>query len=542
MSQSPKEAHTDLVTGAQMSRIDRRAIDGGISGQVLMETAGRGVYRVLQDVLEGVSEKNLVILCGKGNNGGDGFVVARLANQDGARVRLFLLAKTEEIQGDAKYHLDRLKPLTVELVPTTQSLKAIRQALACADLVVDALLGTGIRGTPRGLIADAIHILNEATCPLIAVDLPSGLNADTGKAGGPCPQAKATVTFGQPRRGHFIHPGRALSGSLHLVDIGIPAGAVEAEGVQTHLIAAHGGSALLPHRAPDAHKGDCGRVVILAGSVGLTGAAVLSTKAALRGGAGLVILGVPKSLNDILEVQVTEAMTRPLPEVRSARCLSLRARGEIQRLIQNANSVAIGPGLGTHPETGQLLKRLLPDLAVPTVLDADALNALSGNVACLKNCSAPLVLTPHPGEFKRLTGQKHLDNPLEAARNLATQIGVTLVLKGAPTIVATPSGEAFVNPSGNAGMATGGSGDVLTGLIASLLAQGLDTVRAACLGVYWHGMAGDIVSETHGQAGLIAGDLIHTLPVAEQQIRANLDKNRYIQLYPHNPTKDGSVA
>lgn len=530
------QAHTKLITGGQMARIDQRAIQGGISGDCLMEAAGRGVARVLKDLLGGFQNRRITLLCGKGNNGGDGLVVARLASLDGATVRVFLFASADDVAGDARLNLNRAHGcgLHIEEIRTPEDLPTVRQALADTHAVVDALLGTGIRGGAKGLVADAIALLEEARCPILAVDVPSGLDADTGHAEGPCAAAACTVTFGQPRLGQFLYPGRSLCGRLHLIDIGLPASAVEAESVQTYLAAACGGAPLLPHRQPTAHKGACGRVAIVAGSIGLTGAASLSAGAALRAGAGLVTVGVPESLNSILEVKLTEAMTRPLPEVRKARCIALRARGEIRTLIAQADCFALGPGLGTHRETVELVKRIIQDVRIPTVLDADALNALAGEANRLTALCAPAVITPHPGEFSRLTGtdtSEVLSDPLNAAQSLATAVGVTVVLKGAPTVVATPDGDCFVNPSGNAGMATGGAGDVLTGILAALIGQGLGVVQAACLGVYLHGLAGDLAAETRGQAGLVAGDIVSALPAAEQQIRNREDRHRYIQRY-----------
>ena len=532
-----RQPHTRLVTGEQMARIDRRAIESGTPGADLMEAAGRGVAAVLKDLLDGFRDRRITLLCGKGNNGGDGFVVARLASDGGATVRTFLLASADDVRGDARTHLERAQAcgLHIQEIRTPEDLPKVEQALADADAALDALLGTGIRGGPRGLVGEAIALLEKATCPIVAVDLPSGLNADTGRADGSCAKATCTVTFGQPKRGQFFHPGRALCGRLHLIDIGLPAAAVSAEPVQTDLIAAFGAAPLLPRRAPDAHKGEAGRVLLIAGSAGLTGAAALSATAALRGGAGLVTVGVPESLNDILEVKLTEAMTFPLPEVRKARCLSLRARGKVVRLAGGADSLALGPGLGTHRETVDLVKRLLRDVSIPTVLDADALNALAGETDRLKALSAPAVITPHPGEFCRLTGAEVgavLKDPIGAATNLADVVGVTVILKGAPTVVAVPGNGAFVNPSGNAGMATGGAGDVLTGLLGALIGQGLEVARAAILGVYMHGLAGDIASETLGQAGLIAGDIVAALPAAERLIRNGKDRHRYIRFHP----------
>ena len=403
---------TELITGSQMASIDRRAIDSGVPGIELMEAAGQGITRVVENLLGELQNRHIVILCGKGNNGGDGFVVARQAIQRGAKVQVFTATSANEITGDAKTNFNRLPSDSVQSV---DRIATVQNALTNADIAIDALLGTGIRGPARGIYADLINALSRAKCPIVAVDIPSGLNADTGKIEGPCATATCTVTFALPRIGHFFYPGRAQCGKLHLIDIGIPTAAIENERISTYLIDNRRCARLLPRRAPDAHKGDCGKVYILAGSVGLTGAAALSANAALRGGAGLVTLGVPKSLNDILEIKVTEAMTHPLPEVKKVRCLSLRARGDIQRAYRTADSIAIGPGLGTHRETVALIRRLVRDLNCPAVIDADALNALAGDLDAIRACETPPgthptyrgICAPDPVQHRRNTARPY---------------------------------------------------------------------------------------------------------------------------------------
>lgn len=533
------QVHARLVTGAQMARIDRGAVERGVTGIELMASAGRGGARVLNDLVGGFPGKKIVVLCGKGNNGGDGFVIADLAASAGASVSAFLLAAEDQVGGDARHHLDRARKNGLEFdeILGSNDLVRIRSALSGASAAVDALLGTGIRGGPRGVVAGAIETLRDAACRVLAVDVPSGLDADTGRVDGPCAAATRTVTFGLPKIGQFRYPGRSLCGILHCADIGLPKAAINADSVNVRLIAAYGGAPLLPRRRPDAHKGDCGRVVILAGSSGLTGAAALSAQGALRSGAGLVRVGVPESLNDILEVKLTEAMTHPLPEVRNRRCLALRARGDIRRLVTEADCVALGPGLGTHRETVQLVRRIIEDIQAPLVLDADGINALAGAPEILENRAAPTVVTPHPGEFARLTGLGNdatRSDPIGSAQTLARAAGVTVILKGAPTVVAVPSGRTYVNPSGNAGMASGGSGDVLTGILAALIAQGADPETAGCLGVYLHGLAGDLCAERAGEAGLIAGDIASALPCARRVIETGEDRNRYIRFHTPN--------
>jgi len=520
-----------LLTGKQMASIDRRAIAGGASGADLMDAAGCAVFDAVREVAGGLRGRSVVVLCGKGNNGGDGFVFARLAQVEGARVSCFLAASADDVVGDALHHLNLLKPhVDVRDAAASQD---VMESLSQADVSVDALLGTGLEGPARDPIAEWIRLVDRADCLKVAVDVPSGLNADNGTAEGPCARADATVTFAAPRIGHFHHPGRSLCGRLFLRDIGIRPEVVQAEGISTSVIGLHGIRDLLFVRPADAHKGSCGRVAVIAGSEGMTGAASLTSMAALRSGAGLVTLGTPAGLSDILEVKLTEIMTRPLPDVGKRRCLALRGRGEIQALFQSVDAIAIGPGLGTYRETSELVRRLLQDLTAPTVLDADALNAIAGSVELLREASAPVVITPHVGEFSRLTGRAVADvksDPIGAARFLAQEIGITVVLKGTPTVVASAEGNTWVNPSGNAGMATAGSGDVLTGLLAGQLAQGLEPVQAACVSVYLHGLAGDLASEWMGEAGMIASDILAHLPEAEQASRSQADVGRYVSV------------
>ena len=505
-----------LVTGDQMSAIDRMAIEMGVPGTELMERAGAGVVRTVQERWSGVEGLRVAVVCGKGNNGGDGFVVGRRLAEAGASASVYLAAPRSRITGDAAHHLDRLEAEVGPAAPVPEDLTG---ALAEADLVVDALVGTGLKGPPREAEARVIEGINECGRPVVSVDLPSGLGADTGAVAGACVRAAVTVTFGLAKVGHMFHPGRSQCGALELVDIGYPEGALSRCPATTHLLTRDGVAGLLPRRSPVAHKGSCGAVAVVAGSEGMTGAACLTADAALRAGAGRVRLGAPASLHDILEIKLTEAMTRPLPEVRRARCLSLRALGDVLRLLAKAQALAIGPGLGRHRETGELVRRLLsrPGLP-PTVVDADALHAL----AEAGPPPAPgLVLTPHAGEFQRLSGcdlDRIAEDPLCLAAGYAADRSVVLVLKGAPTVIAAPDGRTFVNPTGNPGMATAGSGDVLTGLAAGLLAQGVPALAGAASAVYVHGLAGDLARDDLGPWGMGAGDIRDRVPRALQEV------------------------
>jgi NAD(P)H-hydrate epimerase len=509
-----------LVTGREMAEIDRRTIEEtGVPGAELMERAGREVFRAMAARWDGLEGLSAVVVCGRGNNGGDGFVVARHLLQQGVPVRVFLAGEKSGVRGDAAHHLGRLEKAggQVEEVVGQGDLERLEKALAQADVAVDALLGTGFRGAPRPEMEQLIERLARAGRPVVAIDLPSGVEADTGRVPGACVRAALTVTFGVPKIGQMFYPGRAHCGTLHLAEIGFPQEVIRSVPSTAFLLTRETMAELVPRREGDAHKGTCGSVVVVAGSAGMTGAAALAADTALLAGAGRVSLGVPASLNDILEVKLTEVMTRPLSEVRRRRCLSRRALGEILELLEGAQVLALGPGLGRYRETVELVRCLVKRCNLPLVLDADGLNACAGATDILKNRPQPLVLTPHVGEFARLSGldkEEILQDPMGAARDFAGTHRLTLVLKGAPTVVALADGRVAVNSTGNPGMATAGSGDVLTGLIAGLLAQGLEPQEAACLGVFAHGRAGDLAGDRIGQWGLKAGDISREVPQA----------------------------
>jgi ADP-dependent NAD(P)H-hydrate dehydratase / NAD(P)H-hydrate epimerase len=503
-----------LVTGTEMMAIDRHTIDHcGISSVELMERAGARVVETLAERFGGLQGLRVAVVCGKGNNGGDGFVVARRLLEEGLRVDAFLGVARAEIVGEAGDLLGRFEQLGGQAV--SLPIEGASAALHQGDVVIDALLGTGLHGAPRAGQTVAIEAINACSRPVIAIDLPSGVDANTGAVAGVAVRATVTVSFGLAKRGHLFAPGRAHCGALELVDIGFPDAAIDACGGSTFLLAADGVARQLPTRKVDAHKGTCGSALVVAGSMGMSGAAALAADAALRAGTGRVSVGVPESLHDILETKLTEVMTRPLPEVRRHRCLSLRALGDIMRLVCVTDALAIGPGLGRHRGTIDLVRRLLRrrDLP-PTVIDADALYAIGDGTDLL---GPGRVVTPHVGEFSRMTGlapETIVMEPVARALEYAVQHRVVVVLKGGPTVVAAPDGRAFVNPTGNPGMATAGSGDVLTGAITALMAQGCEPLEAALSGVYLHGLAGDRARDHLGEWGLRAGDILQRLPEA----------------------------
>ncbi len=523
-----------VATSDEMRRIDTRAIEeAGIPGVVLMENAGRAVADAVKKLLETGGGRRVCVFAGKGNNGGDGFVAARHLLNSQVRVKAFLLGRAGEVQGDARTNLDVLVRMGVDIeeLGTEEDLHRARVAVSVSDVVVDAILGTGFRGEVAGFIAQIIETVNESGRPVVAVDVPSGLDATTGAVGASCVRARYTVTFGLPKVGLLLHPGAAYAGELVVADIGLPRAFLADDSLKLNLSMAEELRRWLPARMADSHKGTFGRVFVLAGSQGMAGAAALASLAALRAGAGVVTLGVPRSLQDIMHLKLTEVMTRALPETESG-SVSLQAQALLDGVLRNVEALAIGPGLSTHSETAQLVRNVIMTTSVPTVVDADGLNAIAQDPGTLRTSKAPIVLTPHPGEMGRLTGlpvQEIKRDRLGAALRASAQWGKVVVLKSARTIIADPSGRAYINPTGNPGMATAGSGDVLTGVVAGLLAQGLGPLEAAVLGVYAHGLAGDIAAARYGETGLIAGDVLDSVPEAFARLageRGEIDVGR----------------
>ena len=507
-----------VVTAQEMRQIDQQTIEQiGIPGTVLMEHAGSAVVRVLRQQFPEC--KNIGIIVGKGNNGGDGLVVARQLAHTGQPIQIFLVSPPESFAGDALTNLQIAQGLDLPItsILSEEGLERLKSQLTSSDLIVDSIFGTGLRGGVHGFIGDVIECINGSGKPVIAIDLPSGLSADTGIAEGACIQANYTVTMGLPKRGNLIHPGAELTGQLEVADIGFPLSVIDAQNIQINWTQPSDAVRLLPSRQTHSHKGTYGRVFVAAASTGMTGAAALTSAGALRVGAGLVTLGAPKSLNSILEVKLTEVMTLPLPETAEG-SLALEAKTDIIEAIEQSKSIlAIGPGLSQHPETVALVHSLIRESETPTVIDADGINALSKSREILSSLSPQTVLTPHPGEMARLIGgtvETLERDRIGIAQQFAQTHNVTLVLKGAPTVSAGGNGEVWINSTGNAGMATGGMGDVLTGLIAGLIAQKVSPFDAAVLGVYLHGLAGDIVAESTGMHGLMAGDVLSNVPKA----------------------------
>jgi NAD(P)H-hydrate epimerase len=514
----------EVATATAMRNIDQRTIETyRVPGIVLMENAGLALLQTLQGLWPDLALRHVTILTGAGNNGGDGFILARHLWHRGTDVQVVMLVTAGRLRGDARRAYEMARAYRVPMLAATTPQTWVRTApvLKQTSLIIDAMLGTGLQRPASGLFADVIETVNELQKPTVAVDIPSGLSADHGRVLGPHICATHTVTFALPKRGLLTYPAAAAVGELHIVDIGIPKAAVEAEGIDVAMLQATDIRHILPPREPNTHKGSHGHVLVVAGSIGKSGAAVLASQAALRAGAGIVTLAIPAGLNAAMEVQLTEVMTLPVAES-PAGCMAAAAFDTIETFLPHASSMIIGPGLGVSPETIQLVQRLLQRTTVPVVLDADALTIVADQPQMLQACQAPLILTPHPGELGRLLKTSAADiqaDRLDVARDFVHDTRVHLILKGAHTVIYAPDGQRWINCTGNAAMATAGTGDVLAGLTGALLAQGLSPLRAAQAGVYLHGLAGDQVCESLGSTGLIASDLIHELPHAMHRLR-----------------------
>jgi NAD(P)H-hydrate epimerase len=512
-----------LVTANEMQQMDRRTIESfGLPGRLLMENAGRGATRFFFQQFSGLENKRVGVIAGRGNNGGDGFVIARYLAQRGIAVQVFLLAASNRIKGDAAANLKLLKPLDIPLIeiPDENSFSAYQSVMTHIDVWVDAILGTGLKSDVRGYFQMVIDFINALKKPIFAVDIPSGLNSDTGQLCGACICANATATFGFAKTGQMIYPGVDYTGALEIIDIGIPPHIVKNVAPKHFLLTENTIKSYLTPRAKEAHKGTAGHLLVVAGSPGKTGAATMTSMSALRVGAGLVTLAIGQSCNPVVETQVMEAMTEPLPENQDG-VLGEDAFDAIQKLIPGKKCLAIGPGLGQATETGNLVRKMIKECQIPVVLDADGINHLSGETQLLKKASVPIILTPHPGEMARLldvTVSEIQQDRINCARDVAVDLDVHVVLKGARTLIAHPDGRVFINPTGNAGMASGGMGDVLTGIIAGKIAQGFSPESAAHTGVYLHGAAADSLAKSIGPYGYLAGDVMKAIPAEIQKL------------------------
>jgi len=509
-----------LATTSEMRAIEARAIDGyGIPGKVLMENAGRASVAAIERWRGPLSGQLAAVVAGPGNNGGDGLVVARLLQQAACRVVLYALLSPSSWRGDAAVHWQLVQglPITVIEVGGGPAEDLCQQGFAEADFLVDAIFGTGLGRTVAGHYADVIEAMNRSGRPIVALDIPSGLSSDSGQPLGACVRAERTVTFALAKPGHVLQPGPDYVGRLTVADIGIPPAVIEEANLKMVCWQTKEVGGLLPPRPLAAHKGTFGHLLILAGSQGKTGAALLAALGALRSGVGLVSLGVGQGLNVIFETSLWEAMTVPLASEYS---LGMEDYPAIGALLPGKDAIVLGPGLGVTAETASLVARLYREVDLPMVVDADALTGLGQTLPPVDGQGAR-VLTPHPGEMARLTGHTVAEiqaERLAVASDYARQHGVVLLLKGASTVIAAPDGRLAINPTGNPGMASGGMGDVLAGVIGALLAQGLPPWEAACLGAFVHGLAADHLAKTQMRGGFLASEVAAEVPAAFHEI------------------------
>ncbi len=508
-----------LLTTEEMQKIDgwaKRTL--GIAGTVLMENAGRGCVEVLKEYFK-LRGLKVMIMCGQGNNGGDGLVMARHLTNEGSQVLVLLLGKGREFKGEALVNYRTAKAASISM----REVSSVRIARRLCnefkpDCVVDAIFGTGFGGAPKGIFLDIIGLINTCGSFVFSVDIPSGVDGNTGGYESAYVHADATATMCLPKRGNFLYPGRGFAGDLHVVDIGIPYAMIDPGYPR---IAEHEDIfKIIPSRPVDGNKGTFGNVLVVAGARGFSGAAALSALSALKIGAGYVRLAAPECVIDKLDPKLLEVVKVPLAQTADG-TISSRAVAKLLPLLGTTNVVVVGPGITTHPETADFLFKFLPRVRVPLIIDADAINIIAKAPAVLKSIRAPLAMTPHPGELSRLIKKdSRLINHdrIDIAAKYAKKFGAVMVLKGAPTAVASPKGEVYVNPTGNSGLAKAGTGDVLVGMIAGLCAQKVPPLYASVAGVFLHGLCADLLLDTTGRYSIMAGDLIRHLPKAIRYI------------------------
>jgi len=505
-----------LTNAAQMREMDSYVIeDLHIPGTLLMSNAASHIANAAIELLP--MGGRTAVLCGTGNNGGDGIGAAAFLLDKGVPLRVFLLGNPDKLSYESREMLKRLASLGGSIEPFTDSAELFDYLSSC-DVIIDAIFGIGLNSPVQGDTLIAVNMINKSRAKVVSADIPSGVHADTGVILGDAIKADITITFTLAKPGHFIEPGCTYCGEVRVCDIGIPRDIVS--GARSPVYAVTSSDAGLPRRQPDTHKGNYGRCLIIAGSVGYTGAPALCARAATRMGAGLVYLGVPEPIYDIMAVKLDEEMPFPLPADDSGK-LAANAAGELIRRAEQCDVLLLGPGLGQSKELTELVLSTIRLAKVPIVLDADGINAISDNVEILDKSAFPVILTPHPGEFIRLGGDLSSGDRLRAAREFVLKNRCVLVLKGHRTITALPDGMAFINTSGGPAMAKGGSGDILAGMIAAMIGQGFPVDKAVTTAVYVHGLAGDLCSAELGEYSVTASDVIAMLPKAIQRVAAS---------------------
>ena len=497
-----------VVASAQMRELDRRTTEEyGIPSLLLMENAGRSIAEAARSMASGNGLWKFVVAAGPGNNGGDGFAAARYLFNDGCSVQVFFFGDREKAKGDALTNIDICEKLGIA-IDYSRNVRRFKNTLRECTVAIDALLGTGAKGELRPPFDKVVEALNCGVA-VLSVDLPSGVDPDTGSVVGDAVRASATVTLALPKAGLLTGEGMAYVGELDVADIGIPRQLRIQSWPEVSTLDWTSCIEFLMERPSNSHKGTFGHTAIVAGSVGMTGAATLAAEGALRIGTGLVTVLVPESLNDIMEMKLTEAMTIPVPQGK-ARAFGMASLETVLEYVNKWDSAVIGPGFGRDEDTIEFAQELIKRIEKPAIIDADGLYAVSRDLSVLSKCKAPLVITPHPGEMATMLGTSTAEvqsNRLEIARAFAKEHNVTVVLKGAGTVIAETDGRAYINTTGTPGMATGGTGDVLSGMIGGLIAQDRGAIGAANAAVYLHGLAGEIAARKRGEAAMLASDL-----------------------------------
>lgn len=505
-----------ILSVKESREIDSYTIDNiGIPGIILMENAGLSVFEMIKEYVDFDNLKKVLIIAGKGNNGGDGFVVARYFYNEKKDVSVILIGGEDELKGDALTEYNIIKNLGVK-INKFQNLNQVKKEIQDTCIIIDAIFGTGFKGKPDNVISDIIKIMNDSGKMIFAIDIPSCVDGDNGNVLDVAVKAKATCTMGFIKKGLLFYPGRDFVGDIYIGDIGLPEGIIERFDIKSELIDNVLVKETLPKRLSYSHKGTYGKVIVFAGSPGLTGAAILTSNSALKSGAGLVYLAMPKKLSLIYETKLTEVVKIPVEDNNGY----YKYFTGIEKIFDGMDVMIIGPGIGKEESVIDFEKRIISKYKGPIVIDADGINNLK--IEDFKNSKNKWILTPHPGEFSRLTGIGIKDienNRLDVALEYAKKYNVIFVLKGVPTVIAIPDGRSFVNSTGNSGLASGGSGDVLTGLIGGFLAQGIKPEYAAVCGVYIHGLAADIsVSENETEYSLTATSVLKKIPKALRMI------------------------
>jgi len=516
----------------EMRSLDRRATEEyGITEDILMENAGEASYFVILQEL-GVRGMRFVIFCGAGNNGGDGFVVARKLHSMGGEVKVFLLGDTNRLKGAAKNNFDIISKMPVE-IRSVESVESLRADVFHCDAVVDAIFGTGLDREPSGLYKDAIELINESNRIVFSLDIPSGVNGDTGEVMGVAVSSDFTISFGLPKIGNILYPGFELCGKLYVSHISFPPSLYDMESMKigiNELIE-------LPERSRDAHKGSCGKALFIAGSANYLGAPYFSALSFLKAGGGLSYLATPKSIAPFLASKGSEIVFIPQGET-GAGSLAAECIDSLVDFAENVDFVVLGPGLSLNPETQGLVRELVKRVEVPLLIDGDGITAISAEIDAVKSRQAPTVLTPHSGEMARLTGKDIGEvnkNRIDVLQEAAGDLNAVVVFKGAHSLIGIPDRTVYINMSGNPGMATAGSGDALTGAIAAMFGSGLSVEDAVRAGVFLHGLSGDLAADEIGEDGMTAQDIVDFMPDALKYYRENFEdiaENFYESVFP----------